>query len=305
MSDLCGTIDFSVIVPTFERPDQLQTCLEALANQDYRPSDYEAVIVDDGSCEAISPALWKRFDNLQVTLLRQKNTGPAAARNHGAQHARGRWLLFTDDDCVPPPGWMKMTARELAANPGCVIGGRTINGLHKNLCAEMSQMITDAAYRYYNKDAENAVFFSSNNLAMSTEVFTSVGGFDPAFRCAEDRDFCDRARASGCRLVYVRDSVLEHRHNLSWGSFCRQHFNYGQGALHFFLAQRRRKTPCQVTSPGFHLAVGNWFFHPFTQVPKTAWPKLTVLLIAWQILNATGFAYAAVANVLGKFHLPE
>src|SRR5690349_8782081 len=96
----------SIIIPTYNRPAPLEQCLKALSQLDYPRDRFEVVVVDDGS--TISPAgIVEGFcSRLDIRMLRQANAGPAAARNLGAQEAKGQILAFTDDDCLPDPAWL-------------------------------------------------------------------------------------------------------------------------------------------------------------------------------------------------------
>ena len=71
-------------------------------------------------------------DKIQITLLRQGNAGPAAARNRGAKAAKGEFLAFTNDDCQPLPNWLDRFAASLAITPTAMIGGKTLNALADN-----------------------------------------------------------------------------------------------------------------------------------------------------------------------------
>jgi glycosyltransferase involved in cell wall biosynthesis len=93
----------SVVVPAYNAADTLSLCLSALARQDFPAEDYEVVVVDDGSTDATADVARRSG----VRVFSQPNAGPAAARNHGAQEARGEFLLFTDADCAPVPGWVR------------------------------------------------------------------------------------------------------------------------------------------------------------------------------------------------------
>jgi glycosyltransferase involved in cell wall biosynthesis len=92
----------SIVIPTYNGGKRIATCLTALLRE-IRDRDAEILVVDDGSTDDTAEVVG-RFS--KVRLIGQKNAGPAAARNHGAQEARGELLLFTDDDCEPAPGWL-------------------------------------------------------------------------------------------------------------------------------------------------------------------------------------------------------
>jgi len=290
-------VDFSIIVPTFNRPRQLEDCLSALTALRYAVDRFEVIVVDDGSAEPVGRAVALFGNLLNVSVVRQENAGPAAARNRGVEHARGAWLAFTDDDCLPNADWLQTLACRLDKRPNCVVGGHTVNGLSDNLCSAMSQIIIDVVYRYYNVRPEQALFFATNNLAMSREIFHKVGGFDASFTTAEDRDFCDRCLCSGIQLVYAPECVVYHRHSLSYLSFCRQHFNYGRGAFRFLRGQVQRHSRHKWIKTGFHLSVQNWLLYPFSRVRPHQWPGLAVLLFSWQVTNLFGFLAEAASSI--------
>jgi GT2 family glycosyltransferase len=223
--------EFSVIIPTYNRLPALRRCLDALARLDYPRERFEVIVVDDGSTAPVADAVLA--PELDLTVRRFPNAGPARARNLGAECARGRYLAFTDDDCTPTPTWLRALENGATAFPDAALGGRTINALPDNLCSALSQLVVDVAYACYNSDPRHARFFASNNLAVPADRFRDVGGFDPGFRTAEDRDLCERWLQSGQRLVYVPDAVICHAHSLTLRGLWRQHFHYGRGAYRF------------------------------------------------------------------------
>ena len=136
--------------------------------------------------------------------------------------------------------WLKALAAHLAAARRQAIAGRTINALPHNLFATASQLIIDMVHAYYNADPYRALFSASNNLALPTEMFRSLGGFDEAFRVSEDRDLIDRWLRHGHRLIYAPDVLVYHAPALTGRSFWWQHFYYGRGAFHYHRARARR-----------------------------------------------------------------
>ena len=162
---------FSIIIPTYERPRQLATCLQALTRLSYPHDRFEAIVVDDGSKIPLNHVVDPFRHQLNLNLLSQPNAGPAMARNTGAAQARESFLAFTDDDCTPASDWLNTLAKRFAATPDCAIGGRTLNRLAKNPFSAASQILIDYIYDYYNSDHNQAHFFASNNLALPKERF--------------------------------------------------------------------------------------------------------------------------------------
>jgi glycosyltransferase involved in cell wall biosynthesis len=97
----------SIIIPTRNRPQAVEHCLDSLAAQTVPPSSFEVIVVDDGSEPALALDLERWTSKFAWKLIHQKNTGPAGARNRGAAEARGEFLAFTDDDCLPTPTWLE------------------------------------------------------------------------------------------------------------------------------------------------------------------------------------------------------
>ncbi|MGJ5818420.1 glycosyltransferase family 2 protein [Paludibaculum fermentans] len=281
-------MDFSVVVTTWNRPDSLAECLDALAAQAYPAEAFEVVVVDDGSAAALDDRAVQRAGR-NVRLIRQVNSGPAAGRNRGAQEACGEWLAFTDDDCRPRPGWLAALKSALGRHPAALVGGTTANGLRTNAYSQASQSILDAAYRYFNPDPQNARFFATDNLAVERERFLALGGLDERFRVAsEDREFCERWLAGGGRIVTAEDAVVDHYHSLTFASFCRQHFQYGRGAAQFHRGRLERLT----RDVSFRWRIRDWLVRPVQESPK---PALAVgLVAAWQVANTVGFLWESL-----------
>jgi glycosyltransferase involved in cell wall biosynthesis len=234
------SLTFSVVIPTFNRPTQLRACLEALANIEYSNDAWEVIVVDDGGSQPLDAVVRDFTARLPVCLLRQENAGPAAARNRGAQEARGRFLAFTDDDCAPDKLWLRHLEEALQRHPQALVGGHTLNALRDNAYAGASQLLIDYLYEQWNMGA--AQFFASNNMAVSRKPFLEMGGFDTTFTRAasEDREWCERWIASGRELFYAPKATIRHAHNLSLRTLWRQHFAYGSGAWQFHQARVAR-----------------------------------------------------------------
>lgn len=278
-----GATNFSIIIPTFNRPAQLGHCLSALTRQDYSPDQFEVIVVDDGSTVPVAESIASFRRCLNLAVHSAPHAGPSRARNLGAEHARGRHLAFTDDDCRPTHGWLHALEARLSAAPEAMVGGQTLNALPENLYSTLSQMVVDAAYAYYNADPDNARFFASNNLAVPTSLFRELGGFDPAFTTAEDRDLCARWANNGGRLMYAPEAVTYHAHALTIAGLWRQHFAYGRGAFRFH----------RVHGWTGRFPIDGRFYRELLRRPyaseRAKAVLLTALLAVQQSANAAGF----------------
>ncbi|HYP53292.1 MAG TPA: glycosyltransferase [Pyrinomonadaceae bacterium] len=286
----------SVVVPTYRRPAQLAECLEALARQSYPRERFEVVVVDDGSGGPPAPVVESLRARLDVTLAEQPHAGPSAARNTGARRARGQYLAFTDDDCAPDENWLSELAARLTERRGSLVGGRTVNALERNAHAATSQAIIEVVYEHYNPRHDDARFFASNNMAVPAEDFRALGGFDESFTTSEDRDLCDRWRASGRVMAYAPGAIVRHAHHLTLLSLWRQHYGYGRGAFRFYRARRARGAEGFKPDPGFYLKM---LSRPFTRTRAPRSFHLAALVVWSQTANTLGFVHEYVKTVTG------
>ncbi|RKZ49143.1 MAG: glycosyl transferase [Candidatus Parabeggiatoa sp. nov. 3] len=279
---------FSIVIPTYNRPQQLALCLQSLARQDY--PRFEVIVVDDGSEVLLSELVLSFRDQLDITLLTQDNAGPAAARNTGAAQAKGRFFAFTDDDCQPDANWLKNLAAAFKKNPNNAIGGKTINQLPKNIYSTASQLLIDYLYSYYNSERNQARFLTTNNLALPAKLFHAINGFDTHFplAAAEDRDFCHRWLNNGYRMIYNFKIVVYHEHHLTLFSFWRQQFNYGKGAFLFHRAKRSDSTK-EPKSFYWHL-----IRYPFSKANLFKASILVILMMVSQVAITAGYFWEAV-----------
>jgi GT2 family glycosyltransferase len=285
-------VRFSIIIPTYDRPAELSRCLAAVSASAFRKDRFEVIVVDDGGTTPRIDDLRAAAPGLQLEIISQRNRGPGAARNAGARAARGDYLAFVDDDCIPPVDWLTNLDNAVERNPDALIGGRTVNAIPGNLFSQASQTLVDYVYSYYNTaDGGRNAFFASNNMTVPAAAFRMVGGFDESFRTAEDRELCSRWLANGRLLSYDPDVVMHHAHHLDLLSLHRQHFGYGRGALPYWrkMADRRMR--------GFRVEPFSFYVRmlafPFRQGDSK--PLLVSALIACsQLSNAAGFAAEAL-----------
>jgi GT2 family glycosyltransferase len=281
---------FSIVIPTYNRPDRLRNCLKAIAQVDYPRENFEVIVVDDGSKMLLNSVIEPFQSELSLTLLRQENAGPASARNAGAAIARGQFLVFTDDDCVPTSHWLKALDEQFQKTPDALVGGHTLNALPENIYSTASQLLIDYLYEHYNNRATTANFFASNNFALPIQNFQNIGGFDTTFPLAagEDREFCDRWLYAGYTMSYAPEAQVFHAHHLTLRSFWKQHFNYGRGAFYFHqLRAQRSQQQIEVEPLSFYF---NLLTYPSRQSiqPLLALGAM-MLLFTSQVANVAGF----------------
>ncbi|MBU0703946.1 MAG: glycosyltransferase [Chloroflexi bacterium] len=213
----------SIIVPAYNAEDILENCLIALEAQTLPGEQYEIIVVDDGSSDG-SADVARRYD---VRLIQQPNAGPAAARNRGAQAARGELLLFTDADCAPAPDWVR---RMLAPfrNPEVAGAKGVYRTRQQAVVARFVQLEYESKYaRMTHQD--HIDFVDTYSAAYRRDIFLANGGFDDRFPTAsvEDQEFSFRLARKGYRLVFAPQAVVYHRHDATPGEYWRRKFGIG------------------------------------------------------------------------------
>ena len=225
---------FSVIIATYRRPQQLRDCLQGLVDVEFPRDQFEVIVVDDGGGILLDPIIDAVRHELPIRMVRQDNGGCGAARNRGAVEASGTLLAFLDDDSQPADDWLVALAAQFAQTPAAMVGGETFNALPDNPYSTTTHIINELQYEHFNRDPGAAYFLAGNNFAMPKAGFDALGGFDIRVAiAAEDRDFCDKWLHSGRQIIYNPTIKIYHAHPLTLASFWRQHVRYGQGGYLF------------------------------------------------------------------------
>ncbi len=288
----------SVVVPTYDRPRRLRECLESLARQTLA-APWEVLVIDDGTPDAQAVAAAVGTGRPGWRVIRQDNAGPAAARNRGVREARGEFIAFTDDDCLPEPAWLETLVQAARARPDALVGGTTVNGLEDELFASTSQLIVDMVYEHFNSDPDDAYFLTSNNMLCQRERFQAMGGFDAAFprAGAEDREFCDRWRMAGWPIVWRPEARIEHRHSQTLRQFVGLHLRYGRGAKIYHAMRHQRGSGTMQKDLGFHRSLLRRVAARLADqggICRRA--QVVAALVIWQVANAAGFATEGIAS---------
>ena len=208
----------SIIVPAYKAERTIGACLEALLRQ--KPNDCEIIVVaDDESREAIRALAEPRGARVLTP-----NHGAAAARNLGAENARGDLVLFVDADCVPDKNWIQaMTAP--FADPQIVGAGGMKQTKQRGIVPRFIQMEFD--YRYDNeRNLRYIDFVDSGTAAYRRAIFLENGGFDTHLSDAEDVDLSYRLSELGYRMAFVENAVVDDQHPESPIEYLRRKFTY-------------------------------------------------------------------------------
>ncbi len=190
----------SIVIPAYNVEKTVGACLDALLAQ--IPVAGEIIVVDDGSTDATRTIAKSKG----VRVIAQRNRGAAAARNAGAEQARGEIALFIDGDCVPASNWIQAMLAPLSDAE--IIGACGMKQTRQpGIIPRFIQMEFD--YRYDNERKLRYIdFIDSGTAAYRREVFLQTGGFDVTLADAEDVDLSYRLSARGYRMAFARDAIV-------------------------------------------------------------------------------------------------
>jgi cellulose synthase/poly-beta-1,6-N-acetylglucosamine synthase-like glycosyltransferase len=221
-------VNFSVIVPAYQAAAILPNCLSALQRQTIDRSQYEIIVVDDGSSDGTADAAEQALRGFPaVQIIRAEHGGPARARNLGACSAQGDLLLFTDADCEPAPDWIEHFARAFV-EPSISGAKGTYATRQRSLVARFVQQ--EYQERYDHTARRAAIdFIDTYSAAYRRTAFMDNDGFDVSFSTAsvEDQEFSFRLVEHGYHLIFVPEAKVYHRHNTTLRRYFRRKYNIG------------------------------------------------------------------------------
>lgn len=229
---------YSIIVPVFNRPDEVDELLQSLAAQSYK--DFEVIIVEDGSENTCKDVCDKFADILALHYYIKANSGPGQSRNYGAERAKGEWLIILDSDVVLPRDYMRAVEHYLSSSEGKEVaawGGPdashpSFTPVQKAISYSMTSFFTTGGIRGGGssknkpKRALDKFYPRSFNMGIRRDVYLQLGGFSK-MRFGEDIDFSYRIVEAGHRAQLIPEAWVWHKRRTDFRKFFRQVYNSG------------------------------------------------------------------------------
>ena len=219
---------YSIIVPVFNRPDEVDELLESLCHQEV--NNFEVIIVEDGSKKPCKDVCDKYAGILDLHYYYKENSGPGQSRNYGAERAKGDWLIVLDSDVVLPNGYLKAVEQELAQHPCDAWGGpdaahESFTPVQKAISYSMTSFFTTGGIRG-GKAKLDKFFPRSYNMGIRREVYLQLNGFSK-MRFGEDIDFSYRIVEAGYKTALIPEAWVWHKRRTDFRKFFRQVYNSG------------------------------------------------------------------------------
>ena len=228
---------YSIIVPVFNRPDEVDELLESLCHQEVK--DFEVIIVEDGSKKPCKDVCDKYAGILDLHYYYKENSGPGQSRNYGAERAQGEWLIVLDSDVVLPPNYMAAVNSAILPSPVTLhpspsfaaFGGPdashpSFTPIQKAISYSMTSFFTTGGIRGGKGKKLDKFFPRSYNMGIRREVYQELGGFTK-MRFGEDIDFSYRIVEAGYQTALIPEAWVWHKRRTDFRKFFRQVYNSG------------------------------------------------------------------------------
>ena len=220
---------FSIIIPVYNRPEELDELLESILAQNPFTNP-EIIVVEDGSVKTSSSIVKKHEESLNIKYCFKKNSGPGDSRNYGMDRASGDYFILLDSDCILPEDYLSNIETALKNDYVDAFGGPdeahdSFSSWQKAINYSMTSFLTTGGLR--NKETPSKKFqLRSFNMGLSKKAFTLTGGFSKQ-RIGEDIDLNFKLLKKGCTTRLLPEAFVFHKRRTSYRAFFKQTNNFG------------------------------------------------------------------------------
>ena len=223
---------FSIIIPVYNRPQEVDELLGSLCGQSFK--DFEVVVVEDGSSEKCDTVCEQYADRLTLNYYYKSNSGPGPSRNYGADRSQGEYLIILDSDVIVPENYLKTIKAELDREPCDAFGGpdrahESFTPIQKAINYAMTSFFTTGGIRG-GKHKMDKFYPRSFNLGIKKSVYEALGGFAP-MRYGEDIDLSTRIFKGGYSCRLFPEAFVYHKRRVKFSSFFRQVKHSGEARV--------------------------------------------------------------------------
>ncbi len=219
---------YSIVIPVFNRPQEVEELLASLLQQTYE--HFELIIVEDGSTQRCEAVVKRYQDQLDIQYFYKENTGPGDSRNFGMAKASGDFIVLFDSDCLIPPQYFRevekgLRQRQLDAYGGPDAAHESFSTLQKAINYAMTSFFTTGGIRGKEKNLDHFTP-RSFNMGVGRAVFEQVGGFSDVHP-GEDPDWSYRIMDAGFKTGLIPDAFVYHKRRIDFQKFRQQVYKFG------------------------------------------------------------------------------
>lgn len=226
---------YSVIIPVYNRPDEVDELLQSLTRQHFK--DFEVIIVEDGSSVPCRQVTEKYESQLNIHYYNKPNSGPGQSRNYGAERSTGDYLIILDSDCILPVGYFDAVEQELHTAPADAFGGpdrahSSFTDIQKAINYSMTSFFTTGGIRGGKKKMDK-FYPRSFNMGVRRTVYQALGGFSN-MRFGEDIDFSIRIFKGNYECRLFPGAWVYHKRRTDLKKFFKQVHNSGIARINLY-----------------------------------------------------------------------
>ncbi len=227
---------YSFVIPVYNRPDEVDELLESLTHQSF--TDFEVVIVEDGSTVPCRHIVEKYASALPVHYYEKPNSGPGQTRNYGVERCTGEYVIVLDSDCILPPDYLQAVEDEVRHEPADAFGGpdrahKSFTPVQKAINYAMTSFFTTGGIRGGSKKKMDKFYPRSFNMGIRKDVYQALGGFSK-MRFGEDIDFSIRIFKGGYRCRLFPEAWVWHKRRTDLKKFFKQVHNSGIARINLY-----------------------------------------------------------------------
>ena len=226
---------FSIVIPVYNRPQEIDELLESLTQQKYSP--FEVIVVEDGSSKPAKHVVESYRNRLDIRYYEKKNEGQGFARNFGFTHAKGDYFIVFDSDIIVPEDYLQQVAAGIQRDGWDAFGGpdaahRSFTDIQKAISYSMTSPFTTGGIRG-NKQHVGKFHPRSFNMGISKKVYEQTRGFKLARR-SEDIEFSIRMMQQGFRVGLIPEAFVYHKRRATFKQFFKQTYGFGKGRIDIY-----------------------------------------------------------------------
>jgi len=223
---------YSIVIPVYNRPDELQELLETLVDQTFK--DFDVVVVEDGSTIGAEDVVRAFQEQLDIHYYVKENGGQGFARNYGYERANGDYFIVFDSDCLIPPHYLQAVDDFLKENPADAYGGPdashpSFTAIQKAISQTMTSFFTTGGIRG-NKTHVGTYHPRSFNMGISRQVYEKTKGYIIPFM-GEDMEFSTRILKEGFKTALIPDAFVYHKRRTDPRKFYKQLKYFGRARI--------------------------------------------------------------------------
>ncbi len=226
---------FSIVIPVYNRPQEIDELLESLTQQEYSP--FEVIVVEDGSSKPAKHVVESYSDRLDIRYYEKKNEGQGFARNFGFTYAKGDYFIVFDSDIILPEDYLQQVATGIQRDGWDAFGGPdaahpSFTDIQKAISYSMTSPFTTGGIRG-NKQHVGKFHPRSFNMGISKKVYEQTRGFKLARR-SEDIEFSIRMMQQGFRVGLIPEAFVYHKRRATFKQFFKQTYGFGKGRIDIY-----------------------------------------------------------------------